>query len=278
MRQKGRPTKEAVLARLKTDEQIDPSIVSSKKGFKPPPPKSPNSVDEGDEPAWVRDAEARKSRQYLVNASDPVSLPDETTKAALLPPKEGEFTGSLRERGVQKELAAAIINVNTGTLTQWADGGSIRLTLDGFVPIPEIRRKIFEVHRGRSGVLSGSPDADSVSQAKLRGELAKAGGEELKFAEAKGEVVSRKAVALRWVDIAAMVKTRLLSIPGRLADDLVDIPDRHEIFAILTKEVTEALTSLSKPFSLTRKEEEDDRAETRRAGGSARKEKTSHDA
>lgn len=269
MAKRGRPSKAEMIERLKKDRQIIPTVMVSSAYKKADFEEDPDAPE--DEPPWVEALEGKERRVYKTNGTDPVSRPDPTTAATLTPPKEGEFSGSLRERGVQKELAAAIINVNTGTLTQWADGGGIRLTPDGFVPIPEIRRKIFEVHRGRSGVLTGSPEATTVSDAKVRAEIAKAGGEELKFAQALGEVVSRKAVIARFVDIAAMVKTRLMSIPDRLADDLVGIPDRHKIRSILSKEIVEALSGLSKPFSLRRNENTNE-TDDKRAGGSARKE------
>lgn len=228
------------------------------------------------DPSWLKDSEMRRRRAQGVPGTDPVSLPDPVTKATLRKPQKDEYNGTLRERGIQKELAAAIINVSTGSLTQWVEAGSIRLTSDGFVPIAEVRRKIFEVHRGRAAVpLAADGDVNAIAMAKVRAEVAKGAMEELKFANASKEVVSRQAVSIRFSDMAAIVRTRLLSLPNRLADDLTGVEDRHQVLRILTQEITEALAALAKPFSLRREEENDgDTDERRRAGGSARKEET----
>jgi phage terminase Nu1 subunit (DNA packaging protein) len=209
-----------------------------------------------DDPKWVEKASRMGSRATNTNGSDPVSKPDPMTAAVLPVPAPGEFTGALRERGMQKELAAAIINVNTGTIHQWVQMATLRLTADGFVPIPEVRRKVIEVWRSKNKVLTAGGAEDTVD-AKQRAEIAKANMAELDFAKASKTVVARQAVRLRFADIAAVVKTRILSIPERLADSLVGVTKRHEVLTILTQELTEALEGLAKPFRLQSEETDD---------------------
>lgn len=215
------------------------------------PAQAPNE----DEPEWLK--VRRLIRVQNTNGTDPVSLPDPTTAAMLPPPAPGEFTGSLRERGVQKELAAAIINVNSGSVSQWIQSGSVRLTPDGFVPISEVRRKVIEVYKHKNRLSTVGSGEDTVD-AKQRTEIAKANLAELEFAKASKLVVSRQAVKLKFADMAAVVKTRILSLPERLADELLGQTKRHEVLAILTKELTEALEGMARPFRLLTEGDDDD--------------------
>ena len=227
------------------------------------PPASPTE----DEPEWLKIR--RRIRERETNGTDPVSLPDPVTVATQKPPEPGEFTGSLRERGIQKELAAAIINVNTGSLTQWIAAGNVRLTPDGFVPIPEVRRKLIEVYRHKNRITSTTVGSgEDAVDAKQRSEIAKANLAELEFAKASRLVVSRQAVKLKFADIAAVVKTRILSLPERLADELLGQTKRHIVLGILTRELTEALEGLARPFKLITEEDDGDEKDGRSGGGS----------
>lgn len=171
---------------------------------------------------------------------------------------------------MQKELAAALINVQTVTLIGWISDGGMRLTHDGFVPIMEVRRKLIEVARTRAGAgrLGVPQESRRTGQAigvgnedridhEDRLKKAKADKAELEFAEALGSVVDRGAVTMLLADNAATVKSLLLSLPDRLVNDIVALgANRHKIRELLATEFHEILKSLSKPFRLRREHKE----------------------
>lgn len=208
------------------------------------------SAEPEKDPAWLAGALGQGRRTRGVNGSDPIG----PRVPGLVPePEEGEHFGSLRERAVQKELAAAIINVSTASIHQWAINGTIRLLEDGLVPILEVRRKTIEVGRERAGqkrTVEGEEDP------KLRKDRADADLAELKFTNALAAVVSKSSAAARYADIAASMKVRLMSLADRLSKTLVGITDPHRIRVTIETEVRETLAIMAKPFVMKRREEE----------------------
>jgi hypothetical protein len=62
---------------------------------------------------------------------------------------------------------------------------------------------------------------------------------------AEGNLLDAQQVESQWMRVAAVLKGRLLQIPGALSGKLVSIPDPQQIRSILEQEIREALAALS---------------------------------
>lgn len=147
------------------------------------------------------------------------------------------------ERGILRNLAAAIIGIAPSLIYQWTSHGNIKVTSEGLVPISEVRRKTIEWHDKNSGKRAATDEG--AIEAKIRGERAKASLAELELEERLGKVVSREAVQARLVDLFSMVKTRLTAMPDAYAAELAAKTDAQDVRAFLAKQIHSVLTILA---------------------------------
>ena len=139
------------------------------------------------------------------------------------------------------------------TANFWAEQGlgndkELRAALDGCQP---------DGYRGKtqplwylSTVLERLPKASSaddlgLDEARARLATAQAERHEMENAARRGELAEVADVERTWIDMVMAVRSRLLSLPTKLAPQLVGISDPREIFAKLTEEIRVALTELA---------------------------------
>tara|TARA_R100001086_G_C11713995_1_gene224991 strand:- start:10 stop:543 length:534 start_codon:yes stop_codon:yes gene_type:complete len=68
---------------------------------------------------------------------------------------------------------------------------------------------------------------------------------ELKAAVEKGDLVRVAEVEREWANILTTLRTRLLSLPDRLCDELATIDDPHVVQQLMADEVTDLLVQVS---------------------------------
>lgn len=99
----------------------------------------------------------------------------------------------------------------------------------------------------RDGADSDNDDGgDSLHVAKRRREFALAEIAEIELAFKKGELVKIDDVRKTGFEAARITRDALLNIPNRISDELVSLTTRDEVYALLTKEIFEALSSLER--------------------------------
>lgn len=86
---------------------------------------------------------------------------------------------------------------------------------------------------------------NNLIDATLRGKLATAQLKEYELARIKGETVTIHEVRAIYEEDLAVVRARILAIPGRLAQELAIESDAVKIERIIKREVSDALSELS---------------------------------
>jgi hypothetical protein len=86
----------------------------------------------------------------------------------------------------------------------------------------------------------------SANEARRRKEVALAALREIELAHRRGELIDAADAVREWSAACAMLRTRLLSIPDRVAASLAGKAEA-EIRDMLRSEITGALTALSTP-------------------------------
>jgi hypothetical protein len=84
----------------------------------------------------------------------------------------------------------------------------------------------------------------SANEARRRKETALAELRELELRQRRGELIEAADAVREWSSACAMVRTRLLALPDRVAASLAGKAEA-EIREALTSEITAALTALS---------------------------------
>jgi phage terminase Nu1 subunit (DNA packaging protein) len=115
--------------------------------------------------------------------------------------------------------------------------------------------------RGRIHLVEGfqwllryqKPEAESLSEAKLRKLTAEANLRELEVGEAEGRLLERDAIISAVQSSLLKVKTRLLAIPTRLGHALANEPSAASVQHILETEISAALSELSLMYQPKRK-------------------------
>jgi phage terminase Nu1 subunit (DNA packaging protein) len=85
----------------------------------------------------------------------------------------------------------------------------------------------------------------SLYNAQQRRTVALAEREELRNAKSRGELVSREAVSKDWFSIGRAVRDRMQNIPVRVAPLCAAEKNPDKIFAMLQKEIDQALEGLA---------------------------------
>lgn len=84
-----------------------------------------------------------------------------------------------------------------------------------------------------------------LNEQRVRGLRASAETRELELAQKKGELVKLSDVQRVWSDLILMTKARLLSIPPRLAIDVLGESSRVMLQAKIERAIKDALTQLA---------------------------------
>lgn len=103
---------------------------------------------------------------------------------------------------------------------------------------------VIEWLRGRAAGSGGSEDINArYEQARLT--KLKADNEALDVAEKEGSLVEAAAVAGVWDRLLGNFRSRLLSLPSALADELAPLTDPREVQAVLKVTINQALEELA---------------------------------
>lgn len=150
----------------------------------------------------------------------------------------------VNERGIQKALAAAIIGVGNASVSEWIRGGRIALTLDGFVPLREVRRMTIEValaKRGRKNRDEGGVDVHAESRLKS----AQADIKELELERLRGTLVSRESAARAFAEAAVVTRTRLMGVADSVAPVVIGKKEHVEVVSAIRDHIADALETLA---------------------------------
>jgi phage terminase Nu1 subunit (DNA packaging protein) len=106
---------------------------------------------------------------------------------------------------------------------------------------------VAEWREGRAAVnAAGNTEALDIEEAKRRKLASEAALSELELSKARGEVVPFSEVSKSWLSIVTAVRSRLLSIPTKLAMVVAPETDPVKIKLTLESEIAEALDELSR--------------------------------
>lgn len=156
------------------------------------------------------------------------------------------------ERGIRKELAAAIIGVAPASITSWIRRGRIQMTHDDFVPIREVRRMTIEVSLQKN---RGRPEEDGGTNtdvmAKHRLDSAKADIAEIDLEVKRRNLVSRNAARKAFEEAAVVTKQRVLAVVDTIVAELQGKKDSNVMGNIIRKHLTGTLITLSKGIRLS---------------------------
>lgn len=91
---------------------------------------------------------------------------------------------------------------------------------------------------------SGTPGRKSLADIQRERELVKLQIDEESLKKARGASVDRAEVYAEGAKLAGQLIGALYNIPERISDDLAGMTDPHEISALITKEINEAVSNL----------------------------------
>jgi phage terminase Nu1 subunit (DNA packaging protein) len=145
-----------------------------------------------------------------------------------------------------------LIGVNAQRVAQLAEAGIVRRTERGQYSIDSVPR--FVEWQRKQSLLPAEFQDTKLELLKQKAELGA-----LEVSRVRGEYVKAEAVRETWCRLCTVFRTRMLAIPAKVAPMLLN-RSVAEIFAVLTREINEALEVLSSidPKSVTRSEDEDE--------------------
>jgi hypothetical protein len=155
--------------------------------------------------------------------------------------------------------------VSKVSVSKWVKRGVVTLTNDGLVDVHKSDKRLAaRPQRYRGGAAkdksrpavkgngAAEPKPAALQAAIVRKELALAEKRELELAVMKREYVSVEEVCRQVEQCYAVVRERLLSIPGKIADACAMQP-REEVRRQLDDEIRSALAELSEPAEVARR-------------------------
>jgi phage terminase Nu1 subunit (DNA packaging protein) len=147
---------------------------------------------------------------------------------------------------VNQQNIAAHLNCDVATIRAYVANGTITKLPDGKYDETDCRNRAFEMLRNKAAGRAGTPEGTGLTTERAL--LAKEQRESisLKNQISRGDLVSLDIVKRVWAVILAVIRERLLSIPGKLADALA-MRTREEIELILRGEIVETLNELHDP-------------------------------
>lgn len=125
-----------------------------------------------------------------------------------------------------------------------------KLVKEGILPIN--RNKLIDAEEAakimtdRRKLDDALPMSKTLSDARIRVESLRAGMIELEFRQKKGELIEREKVMHMITGIIAIAKTKLLSIPTKVAPLIVGSDSIKKIKSIIEKEIRFALEELAR--------------------------------
>ena len=90
-----------------------------------------------------------------------------------------------------------------------------------------------------------APKGDNLYNAQKRRTIALAVREELRNRKIEGELVSRSEIEAQWFKVGRQVRDALMNIPARVAGLVAAEKKQDKCFAILEKEIRQALEGLA---------------------------------
>lgn len=140
---------------------------------------------------------------------------------------------------------AEISGVSVRTIERWASSGTVKTGKHGYglvsILLERQRRLIEERDRAKESI---EQKQDRLYIAKCRKLEAEARMKELEADEMEGQLVNASQVIEQWQNLIVRCRSKLLSIPSRLALELAG-KEPPEIKLRLTEVVDEALVELS---------------------------------
>ena len=132
------------------------------------------------------------------------------------------------------------------TISDYVENGVIAKLRDGKYDVDECRKRVLRHLRDKAAGRLGGAEGASLSREKAL--LAKEQREtaSLKNAMTRGDLISIRLIIKGFTGDLTVLRERLLTIPGKVADDL-EGRTRAEIEEKLIDEISEALTALSDP-------------------------------
>jgi phage terminase Nu1 subunit (DNA packaging protein) len=130
--------------------------------------------------------------------------------------------------------AAAFLDLNERVFYRMVEEGILPKAGSGEYILGDVTEAYWKARLGTEGL-----EAEQTRLTKAKADLA-----ELELAEQRGEVHRASAVMRVWADNVTNAKTRLLSVPAKLAPELVG-KELQEIQAKLKTEISEALNELA---------------------------------
>ncbi len=148
-----------------------------------------------------------------------------------------------KKYGTQADLAR-ILGIYPSQISQLIVKGVLAKTAKGLL---NLEKSIKIIEDNRKAHLNTSNQTNlSYTEARTRNEHYKAKITELEYKKLKGELVSVQDVVDTSTKIVSVTKTRLLSIPGKLAPQLVELKSAKKIHNIIRNEIIVALNELAK--------------------------------
>jgi phage terminase Nu1 subunit (DNA packaging protein) len=137
---------------------------------------------------------------------------------------------------------ARMMGVSHQRISQLVKKGVIPINAKGKID-GEAARKIMDDRRKLDDAL---PMSKTLSDARIRVESIRAEMLELEFRQKRGELIEREKVMHMVTGIIAIAKTKLLSIPTKVAPLIVGSDSIKKIKAVIEKEIRFVLTELSR--------------------------------
>jgi phage terminase Nu1 subunit (DNA packaging protein) len=158
-----------------------------------------------------------------------------------------------KAKGTQTDLAK-LLNVSQQAVSKMVKAGVVRVEADGKIlleqAVEDWNTKV-EAHQQRPMNGRGSAtetikeQAETYHKARARREVAEAALAELRLQRALGQVLDAEEAKKALTDVALATRDRILSVPRRVAPELVGIQDESVIVDKLYRELETALLSLS---------------------------------
>ncbi len=155
-----------------------------------------------------------------------------------------------------KKDLAALFGVSTRTVTDWQNtDGFPQPRVDGrqrWYPASAVLqwwfdREVLKVIEGENGPSLNLNDARTkLAVAQTRKAEVETQMKEVELSKTRGDVISISAVADVWLDIVSAARSRMLSIPAKMASVIAPESDPMKIRELLETEIEESLDELSR--------------------------------
>jgi phage terminase Nu1 subunit (DNA packaging protein) len=146
-----------------------------------------------------------------------------------------------------QQAAAELLGVTPRTLRDWEKaGGAVPRNANGTYSAPALVAWFVARERG---------DADALDSEQERARKDKETADKLAMENAlrRGELIEAGQVERAWLDLVLAVRGKLLSLPSKIASQLVNIPNAAVIAGRISEELADAMREISKGEHLERR-------------------------